>query len=300
MNSLFEYTDTLNAPYEAFLFDSEKATFPVRSHWHYFVEALYVLDGIVSVTCDNEIFVLEKDQVILFPPTAVHSIKSADGNPVRFYGLKFDLGQLESSIHSTETGNLRFSALFPAGMPRTEAFLKLDLRGDEKEEERMMVFTLFKGCHKELNEWDFGFMSVTRSYICNLLIHYLRIRRAQGLTVREPGEVAEFEMSIHTITEYIDGHLSEDLKVEDLAKQCNMSYSYFAKCFAELYGQSCKHYISFLRLCKAENMLLFTDYDLSYISQETGFCDCSHLIHAFKQKNNVTPHQFRKNHTSLH
>jgi len=62
--------------------------------------------------------------------------------------------------------------------------------------------------------------------------------------------------NINNITEYIDDHLNEDLRVEDLAKKCNMSYSYFAKCFAELYGQSCKHYISFLRLCKAENMLL--------------------------------------------
>lgn len=300
MNSLFEYTDTLNAPYEAFLFDSEQAVFPVRSHWHYFVEAMYVLEGKAAVTCDSENFILEPNQVFIFPPTSIHSINSADGNPIKFYGLKFDLGQLESSIHSTETGNLRFSALFPASMPKTEAFLKLDLSGESKKAERTKILGLFTGCLHELHEWDFGFMSVTRSYICELLIHYLRVRRANGLTVREPGEVAEFEMSIHTITEYIDGHLNEELKVEDLAKQCNMSYSYFAKCFSELYGQSCKHYISFLRLCKAENMLLFTDYDLSYISQETGFCDCSHLIHAFKQKNKVTPHQFRKNHTSLH
>ena len=41
MNSLFEYTDTLNAPYEAFLFDASKEVFPVRSHWHYFMEVMY-------------------------------------------------------------------------------------------------------------------------------------------------------------------------------------------------------------------------------------------------------------------
>ena len=295
MNSLFEYTDTLNAPYEAFLFDANKNVFPVRSHWHYFVEALYVIEGIITVTCDSESFVLEPDSVFIFPPTSVHSISAVSYGPHLYYVLKFDLGQLESSIHSTETGNLRFSALFPASMPRTEAFLKVDLSGRDEEENRIKVRSLFEGCIREMNGRDFGYFSVTRSYICELLIFYLRRRRKMNLTVREPGETAEFEMSIHTITEYIDNHLSEDLKVEDLAKQCNMSYSYFAKCFAELYGQSCKHYISFLRLCKAENMLLFTDYDLSYISQETGFCDCSHLIHAFKEKNKVTPHQFRKN-----
>lgn len=296
MNSLFEYTDTLNAPYEAFLYDANKYVFPIRSHWHYFVEVIYVLEGTFTVNCDGESFLLGPDQVFLFPPTAVHSIYAAGYGPMRYYVLKFDLGQLESSIHSTETGNLRFSSLFPAGMPREEGFLKLDLSSLELEPSRDKIRGLFEGCIREMNDRDFGYMSITRSYICELLIGFLRNRRRLGLTVREPGETADFEMSIHTITEYIDNNLSEELKVEDLAKMCNMSYSYFAKCFADLYGQSCKHYISFLRLCKAENMLLFTDYDLSYISQETGFCDCSHLIHAFKEKNHVTPHQFRKNH----
>ena len=67
MNSLFEYTDTLNAPYEAFLFDANKNVFPVRSHWHYFVEALYVIEGIITVTCDSESFVLEPASVFIFP-----------------------------------------------------------------------------------------------------------------------------------------------------------------------------------------------------------------------------------------
>lgn len=47
-----------------------------------------------------------------------------------------------------------------------------------------------------------------------------------------------------------------------------MSYSYFAKNFHQLYGQSCKQYIEFVKVCKVEDFLLFTDFDLNYISQE--------------------------------
>ncbi|MCR4960704.1 MAG: AraC family transcriptional regulator [Lachnospiraceae bacterium] len=299
MNSLFEYSDALNVPYEAFCYDTNNWALPVRSHWHYYVEVLYMLEGTLLLTCDSEEFIISPDQIFLFPPSSVHSISAGSEGRIRFNVLKFDLGQLESTIHSTETGNLRFSALFPASMPKTDDFLRIDFSAPGKEKEKERAKALFEGCIRETNGRDFGYLSITRSYLCELLILYLRRRRSLGLTVREPGETAEFEMSIHTITEYIDAHLSDELKVEDLAKKCNMSYSYFAKCFTELYGQSCKHYISFLRLCKAENMLLFTDYDLSYISQETGFCDCSHLIHAFKEKNKVTPHQFRKNRSGV-
>ena len=38
MNSLFEYSDALNVPYEAFCYDTNNWALPVRSHWHYYVE----------------------------------------------------------------------------------------------------------------------------------------------------------------------------------------------------------------------------------------------------------------------
>ena len=70
----------------------------------------------------------------------------------------------------------------------------------------------------------------------------------------------------------------------ELAEKFHMSYSYFAAIFKEYYGQTCKEMILTVRLQKAEDLLQFTDFDLTYISQETGFCDCSHFIKAFKQK----------------
>ena len=45
MNPIFEYSDTLNNPYEAFFFDAQKNNFPVSPHWHYFMEILYILKG---------------------------------------------------------------------------------------------------------------------------------------------------------------------------------------------------------------------------------------------------------------
>jgi len=72
-----------------------------------------------------------------------------------------------------------------------------------------------------------------------------------------------------------------------------MSYSYFAKSFHNLYGRSCKEYIEFIRISKAEELLLFTDCDLSYISQETGFADSSHLIKTFRRLKGMTPRQYK-------
>ena len=99
--------------------------------------------------------------------------------------------------------------------------------------------------------------------------------------------------NIDNITEYIDQHLEEPLEVSEITKMCGISYSCFAKKFKKMYGVSCKEYIERFRIFKVEDFLLFTDFDLNYISQETGYADCSHMIKQFKKYRNVTPKQYR-------
>lgn len=74
-----------------------------------------------------------------------------------------------------------------------------------------------------------------------------------------------------------------------------MSYSCFARNFKQYYGRSCKEYMELVRICRAEDLLPFTDLDLSFISQETGFSDSSHLIRTFRKWKSTTPGQYRNN-----
>ena len=87
--------------------------------------------------------------------------------------------------------------------------------------------------------------------------------------------------------------LPEPLEVQQLAEMCHMSYSNFARLFRENYGRSCKEYIKYIRLNKAQDLLLNSDYDLDYIAQETGFFDCSHFIRTYKKWRGITPKQER-------
>ena len=82
-------------------------------------------------------------------------------------------------------------------------------------------------------------------------------------------------------------------EVQQLAEMCHMSYSNFARLFRENYGRSCKEYIKYIRLNKAQDLLLNSDYDLDYIAQETGFFDCSHFIRTYKKWRGITPKQER-------
>ena len=166
----------------------------------------------------------------------------------------------------------------------------------EEEIEDIAVEDIFEECRKELDKRDYGYDIVVHNKICYLLVRLIRKWREKGFDTDKASEYAKETDSIHAITEYIDNHVGEPIRVEELADMCNMSYSYFAKNFKQYYGRSCKEYIEFIRVSKVEDMLLFTDFDLSYISQETGFSDSSHLIKIFRKWKGVTPKQFKMQH----
>lgn len=285
MQYLFEYNDRLSSPYEAFLMDSTTEYFPVRPHWHYFTEIIYMLEGGAMIECDEKTYVLEPEQLIIFHPKAIHSIYAINTDPIQYAVLKFDANTL--SVASSYTPKL--SSILENARNAESAGIHFT----EEALQGLPVYQIISDCIRELQEKDYGYDIKVHSHLCDLLVHLMRIWRRNGFDMNRPFIASSDEDSINNITEYIDQHSDELLRIDDLAKRCGMSYSYFAKNFKLLYGKSCKEYIEFIKICKADDMLLFTDFNLDYISQETGFTDCSHFIKTYKKMKGITPKQRR-------
>ncbi|MDO5155098.1 MAG: AraC family transcriptional regulator [Eubacteriales bacterium] len=291
MNALFEYMDRLNAPYECFEMGDYSSWFPVHSHWHYYMEIIYIVRGNAMMTCDDKSFVARVGDLVLVLPHQIHSIYAVSHEPFSCLVMKFDVSQLSPAIGQTAgaMSGVHFNSLFRVARDNPNAKLWFH----EEELENFPVERIFRYSIQELQAQEYGCRTMVQSCVSQLLTFILRCWRRDGFDTDQSFALRTEAESIYSITEYIDGHIQENVKVEDLAKMCNMSYSYFAKVFREVYGQSCKKYIEFVRLCKAEDLLLFTNLDLNYISQETGFADCSHFIKAFKEKYGQTPKQYR-------
>jgi len=288
MNYLFEEINVLTSPYEAFLCDIKHDGFPIKSHWHYYMEIIFMLEGTSIITCNNEEYVLETGDLILFHPQAIHSIFASSSERLKYDVLKFDI----NNLHINNSYTPKLSVIFKSAVDDSCAPIYLPSKVFEK----FSVGNLLNSCIEEIVDKDYGYDIRLQSLISSLLIEILRIWRRHGLDTNNTTLIPYDTDSLHTILQYIDEHSHESLKVEFLAEKCHMSYSYFAKKFHELYGQSCKDYIEFIRLSKVKDLLLFTNFDLNYISQETGFSDCSHLIRTFKKKTAMTPKQFRMKH----
>jgi len=284
MHSLFEKQDSLNAPIEAYIFETDKDTFPVKPHWHYFAEFILVLQGSAEAVCDNKSYIVSENELMIFPPNSVHSILPANEGLKRFAGIKFDTAKFPDTSPYAPTVPSLFSYARSKDMP---------FHFCTEEAESFHSREIFSGCIEEMKSCLYGRDVMLRSQIYRLIFGIVRFWLAAGLDISECPVKAADSYGIENIAEYIDSCLEENIRVSDIAAKCHMSYSGFAVKFREMYGMSCKDYIERMRLYKAEEYLLFTDHDLSYISRKTGFSDCSHFIRIFKRYRGITPKQFR-------
>lgn len=284
MSKLFEYIDTLSSPYEAF----QSNDYPVQSHWHYYMEVICMYSGKVSVNCDKSNYILEKGDIFIFCPKSIHSIKSIGTEEFKYGVLKFDVSKLAYNLNPGISLRLLFES---AAIDD-----KVSLHFKNEDIADLHLNELFLKCEEEINKKEYGYDLVVHSYLSELLISLVRIMKNNGFDTDNAASSTAPTTTLETITEYIDMHSAEKLNIAEVASLCNMSYSYFAKSFHQMYGRSCKDYLEFVRVSKAENLLLYTNMDLTYISLETGFSDCSHLIKTFKKWKGITPKQFRLKH----
>ena len=167
--------------------------------------------------------------------------------------------------------------------------MPLRLNGEEAGEIPFQMEACLLEEEKQNYGWDLAVTS--RLYlICTALI---RFWRGKGLTMPTRRNAEE---PILSVTAYINRHVQDGLRVEDLAENCGLSYPWFAKKFRQAYGVNCKDFIEQIRVNQVGKYLLFTDMGLEEISQETGYADCSHMIKNFKRIMGITPGQFRLRH----
>lgn len=282
MKHFFEYNDILNSPVEAFY--SEISSY--HAHWHYFVEILYIFEGDVTVTCNEHTYSLNKGSLLLIPPQAIHSFSPGpSGQKTNMACIKFNINRIHLAEHYLPNLNNQLRKIAQLPTP--------PLHFQDSDFTHVDLSAFFHDLVREANSRYYGYTSFIYCNLAELFLRILRIWYYSGIEVPTESIEEKDEYSIQDVLIYIDEHSHENINIEQLAHKCNMSYSYFAKVFRKQYGQSCKHYIEFIKLSKVENLLLFTDLDLTTIASETGFSDCSHLIRCFRRRYQLTPKQFR-------
>ena len=100
--------------------------------------------------------------------------------------------------------------------------------------------------------------------------------------------------------DYVYDHLHERIEITGIAEFVGVERSYLSKLFHKEVGQTISDYIMEKKLQTARNMLLYSDFSCTEISQYLAFASNSYFTKCFRNRFGSTPSAYRRTNYRKH
>ena len=126
----------------------------------------------------------------------------------------------------------------------------------------------------------------------SLFVAVLGVLSRLAITIHPKSTEKEFE-KISPALSSINSDCTSTINVDEYAKMCNLSTSYFTHLFTKVTGFSPMEYKQLQRMSVAKNLLSTTTMTIKEISNIVGFRDPLYFGRCFKQSTGQTPSGYR-------
>lgn len=255
-------------------------------------ELLYIKNGEVMVSIENETYHGIPGDIFLFKPMQNHSIDIIGGKPLRQPHIHFDLFYQ----HNSPDVKISFKSL----EYMTEGEKKL-FRDDITNEifnpfpshirlqnpltlEKM----LFNVIHEYNNRVPFYEVAIKGLFIqlwTQLLREIYWINNKQVLPNMDV---------LNKVKNYLDFNPGQKITLDDLAEFAHLSKFYLSHLFKKAFGVTPIQYHLMVRIIKAKENIQFTSLSITEIAEKLGFQNICSFSRAFKKQEKVPPTFYRR------
>jgi AraC family transcriptional regulator len=99
---------------------------------------------------------------------------------------------------------------------------------------------------------------------------------------------------LRRVDAYIEAHLDGAPSISDLAAECRLSPTHFARSFRQATGMPPHRWLTKRRIGRAKELLLGGQHELAQIALDCGFADQSHFTRVFVQSEGQSPGKWRR------
>lgn len=110
----------------------------------------------------------------------------------------------------------------------------------------------------------------------------------------QPSSAAHDTRRILNLVDYLHEHYQEKFSLAALAESVSMSRNECCRYFKLMMNMTITEYLLEYRLTKAAALLESSGLSVTEIAEQTGFCDVSYFIKAFRRKTGITPKAYAK------
>lgn len=212
---------------------------------------------------------LQKDHILLIPKDTPHTYWAADDDPWSIYWVHF-LG---------EDAEYYVDRIPRPGQP-------VPLEASAKEE----AVRLFRYCLDALHD---GYGLPTLIYAAQSTQHILSLLLFRNQSLPMEQRSGPRRASVELAIEFMQNHLSENLRLDDFAREAGMSVSHFSERFRRQTGQSPMAYFIHLRMRLACRLLDLSGKPVKTVALEIGYRDPYYFSRIFKKSMGISPDRYR-------
>lgn len=103
----------------------------------------------------------------------------------------------------------------------------------------------------------------------------------------------EIKLGVMRALQYINEHMNEDIKHQDLASIANMSKGYFSQIFKDMFGKTFHEYIRDARIENARLLLEQTEHSIYKIAELSGYPNEKYFSRVFREQMGMLPRDYR-------
>lgn len=129
-----------------------------------------------------------------------------------------------------------------------------------------------------------------------IAVHLARAHSARSRPRRAPAADGLAQARIRRLLDYIEQNLGEELSLEAMAAEVDLSPLYLSRAFRTTVGQSPHQYVVARRVERAKQLLADTDLPIADVALAAGFSSQSHLSSWFRRLIGVSPAAYRRHH----
>lgn len=273
-------------PIRAYFNDGRMTYLILDCHWHDEVEFIYMRKGKATFFVNTIPIKVSENEVLLINSKDIHMAYALNDSHCIYESIVFKLDMLSSSILDVCQNDYIYPLL-----SGTYKFPLL-IEGENDWERAVIdnILCVIKQLGEKHSAYELSVKASLYQIIALLFSNNAIIKSKSGLT---ENNIVNTERIRRTLS-YMSIHYSDDITIDDLCTEINLSKFYFCRLFKELTGRSPLDYLNYYRINKAGLFLEDKGLKISEAASSVGFDNFSYFVKMFKHYKGVTPSEFRK------
>ncbi|REE70662.1 AraC-like DNA-binding protein [Paenibacillus taihuensis] len=264
----------------------------VRFHKHSEYEFHFIPRGKGTVILDDIVYPLQEGVFYLTGPNVLHQQEADAREAMDELCLHIDIVPMKESEDEASWGD-------PWERHEAESCINalngLPLRPHVDQYNAMSWFLT---AYRAWNEGQPGAFSTIKQAIIQILLRASRMSSEPSLTFEPPSRNMN-EHRFRIATQFIHDNYAQPLTLQEVAERIPISARQLQRIFREQGEESFSAYLENHRLAQVCSAIVEGQHSIEHIALEHGFASSNYLYYVFKKRFNMTPRQFRIQHTSV-